>query len=1155
MSIKNIIFIDSQVSDHEVLMAGFRSMPQTECYVLRAGQDGVLQMEQLLAEFTNLDSIQIISHGAPGVLQLGDILLNNQRLSYYQNQLQAIGSSLNPNGDILLYGCNVAQGHIGLGFVNALAQLTGADIAASDDLTGPEINVLLEVATGSVEADQLILAELTASLAAPTGSVIITGTAKQGEVLMASHNLEDADGLGSISYQWFADGSLISGATAATFLLGQDQVGKAISVTASYTDLLGSAESKTSVATSLVQGLTAVDAIPPVLVSTSPTDGQVRVGVASTIQLIFSEPIQKGSGNIYLVLEDGSEAVALNVLASNVVVQGDKLVVKPSVPLLQGKTYTVVMAAGVVKDLSGNPYAGISDYNFTTEDRTPPGISTYSPVDGAIGVLLDENLSFTFSESVQKGAGAIELRKDAPNGALVESFQVSSSTRLLWSEDGTQLIIDPSNNLLEGAKYFVVFPAGSFKDVAGNLNLAINAYDFSAMDITPPVVVEKSPAPGAVRVPIFNNIAWTFNEAIKKGVGVIELRMEGVDAPIETFDVATSNRLRFNGKQLVIDPTDNFLQGKKYSLLIADGAIQDLSGNAYVASDYDINYQFTALDTVPPTVTAFSPSDGATAIPVNASIYLMFSEPVQFGAGGIQLRAQSATGPVVESFNMGLGGNAVLGENNTLTLDPRFSLSPDTNYFLTISNGAVKDMSGNPYAGVTTYDFTTAPDTVGPVVQSFNPRDGATGVPLDSGIEINFNERVLAGTGSIEIRSGSRLGPVVESFDVTNSPHLQFVNNMLTILPQQELEPQTRYFVVLPRGTVKDSTGNLYLGTSTYDFVTADTVAPTVSSFTPSHEATGVALNRPIEVTFSELVKMGSGNIELRLGTSPTGSLVESVAITDSSVVSIVDNVLKIQWKSPLALDMNYFVRIPAETIQDMSGNSFQGLSYYFRTTNNPLGVFFNTPGNDVWDGSSAIETAVYAAPYHFFEVMRIGGSNNWYVYGDGDDLLKNVDRIQFTNKKIALDVNPGQHTGQALDFWSIMNPAFVHTPSWLGTVVGLFDAGYSMPAVFNWAIHTVNGLIGPVTDDVLVDWVGRNISQFSLWVEQQSEGEQGAQPFWEQWSVIETPAWYALVDSLYSDDDSTSVQSQIDFLTGLADLDIINPVVEQILLTGVEYV
>ena len=81
---------------------------------------------------------------------------------------------------------------------------------------------------------------------APSGNVSITGSAKVDQTLSVKITLTDADGLGAISYQWLADGVNINGATTSSFRLSQAQVGKAISVKASYVDLLGTAESMTS---------------------------------------------------------------------------------------------------------------------------------------------------------------------------------------------------------------------------------------------------------------------------------------------------------------------------------------------------------------------------------------------------------------------------------------------------------------------------------------------------------------------------------------------------------------------------------------------------------------------------------------------------------------------------------------------------------------------------------------------------------------------------------------------------------------------------------------------------------------------------------------------------------------------------------------------
>ena len=87
---------------------------------------------------------------------------------------------------------------------------------------------------------------------APTGTVTISGTAQENQVLTASNTLADADGLGAISYQWQRDGVNVVGATGTTYTLGNADVGHAIDVVASYTDGHGTLESMASAATAAV---------------------------------------------------------------------------------------------------------------------------------------------------------------------------------------------------------------------------------------------------------------------------------------------------------------------------------------------------------------------------------------------------------------------------------------------------------------------------------------------------------------------------------------------------------------------------------------------------------------------------------------------------------------------------------------------------------------------------------------------------------------------------------------------------------------------------------------------------------------------------------------------------------------------------------------
>jgi hypothetical protein len=150
---KSVLFVDRAVQDAASLVA--QAAPGTQTYWLDPNQDAIAQMTRVLAGMQDVASVQVLSHGRSGGLQLGQSWLDVVSLPGYVSQLQAWAGSLTADADILLYGCNVGQDAAGQGFVQLLAQATGADVAASDDLTGNwELggDWDLEVQTGTIEA-------------------------------------------------------------------------------------------------------------------------------------------------------------------------------------------------------------------------------------------------------------------------------------------------------------------------------------------------------------------------------------------------------------------------------------------------------------------------------------------------------------------------------------------------------------------------------------------------------------------------------------------------------------------------------------------------------------------------------------------------------------------------------------------------------------------------------------------------------------------------------------------------------------------------------------------------------------------------------------------------------------------------------------------
>jgi Domain of unknown function (DUF4347)/FG-GAP-like repeat/RTX calcium-binding nonapeptide repeat (4 copies)/Calx-beta domain len=107
VSVRSIAFIDSRVPNYHSLVAGVT--PGTEVVVLDRDRDAIDQITEILALRTNIESIHIISHGAPGCLQLGKTGFSLDNLETYSAQLQQWRNAFTDSADILIYGCNVAS--------------------------------------------------------------------------------------------------------------------------------------------------------------------------------------------------------------------------------------------------------------------------------------------------------------------------------------------------------------------------------------------------------------------------------------------------------------------------------------------------------------------------------------------------------------------------------------------------------------------------------------------------------------------------------------------------------------------------------------------------------------------------------------------------------------------------------------------------------------------------------------------------------------------------------------------------------------------------------------------------------------------------------------------------------------------------------------
>ena len=136
---RELVFVNDDVDAYEILINGIRESDTDrtiEIVVIDADRDGIQQVSDILAERSDLSAVHVIAHGSEGRINLGNSWLNSAALEENSDAVAGWGNGLTETGDILFYGCNIAADSDGQRLLINIADLTGADVAASDDPTG-----------------------------------------------------------------------------------------------------------------------------------------------------------------------------------------------------------------------------------------------------------------------------------------------------------------------------------------------------------------------------------------------------------------------------------------------------------------------------------------------------------------------------------------------------------------------------------------------------------------------------------------------------------------------------------------------------------------------------------------------------------------------------------------------------------------------------------------------------------------------------------------------------------------------------------------------------------------------------------------------------------------------------------------------------------
>jgi len=360
-------------------------------------------------------------------------------------------------------------------------------------------------------------------------------------------------------------------------------------------------------------------------------------------------------------------------------------------------------------------------------DTTPPTVSDTSPSNAATGVMLNSSISVTFSEAMTNSSlntSSFTLRRTAGGAAITGPVVVSSNTAMFV----------PSANLAASTQYTATITTAA-KDAAGNALSANFTWTFTtgaAPDTTPPMVSATSPANAANGVATNSSVSATFSEAMTNST----LNSGNFSLVRTAGGAVISGSVNVSGNTATFAPSAPLSPSTQYTATI-DAGVTDAAGNALGA---DFSWQFTtaaAPDTIPPTVSATSPANGANGVATNASVSATFSEAMT--------NSTLTTASVKLTTTSGAAVTGTVNVNgNTATFTPSAALTGSTQYTATITTAA-KDAAGNALVANYAWNFTTG------VVPDTTPPSTPTGVTASAVSQSQINLSWSASTDNVAV--------------------------------------------------------------------------------------------------------------------------------------------------------------------------------------------------------------------------------------------------------------------------------------------------------------------------------------------------------------------------------------------------------------------
>ncbi len=705
----------------------------------------------------------------------------------------------------------------------------------------------------------------------------------------------------------------------------------------------------------------------PVVASLNPADGETNVDVKDDpfqLEITFTDAndIEAVDGKkVWLYRADGTIVDIVTTSDANTSIGEDgktaSILISQNAFRDELTEYYVNIEAGAFTDASDNTnaFAGIMNntaWTFTSRDYTAPFVSE-ATVDNIS--YETATLNVTISEAGSVWYIVLPASDDEP------AHPTDDATG--WEQvdaDASNAISEAISGLDDGVAYIVYIVA---ENADGDRQTEASKIPFTTLDNTLPEIIDGSNVQ-VVEDNVTVGLELTFNEEVVAGTGDLVVRLASNNQAERTVAASSENisitEGDTEGTWVMTVLFEGLPSSVNYYVVVPNGYVEDLAGNDYVSDFVDTNdWTITSNDFVAPTV-AVSIVPAASPGP-DDNIRVVFNEAVQLVDGtamsGLSDQADWFNYLALEQNNQAVPFTASYS-GTTIIIDP-VALMANTIYTVKIRANAFEDLAGNAFSSthksymVTTSDFGAATIT-------YSPADGAIDLPQGTEPTITFSKNVRLINNDAITPANIKSAITFKETDASGANVAFSVSwnedtNVITVVPDEELESEGTYYLSFNEAVVEDVNNQLYTDPGSTTFTLIDYVPPTVS-FSHSGTVDDMDANDPLTLTFSEDVTI-VGDVEDYVIFRQDGA--DGAALEFSADWDVADDkVIIVTPADPLEDGMVYYYGIGGGVASDnVNTNSAAFSTFTFAPADEPVtGLLVAEDGYDPAVGATNVD-------------------------------------------------------------------------------------------------------------------------------------------------------------------------------------------------------